>query len=44
MFKNGMNPSCVLILWMLFAAEEKLSRKVAGGNMVPVVGEEIGGV
>lgn len=39
MFKNGVSPSCVLTLWMLFAAEEKLSGKVAGANMVPVMGE-----
>lgn len=34
MFKNGVSPSCALTLWMLFAAEEKLSGTVAGSNMV----------
>lgn len=31
MFKNGVSLFSMLTLWMLFAAEEKLSKKVAGG-------------
>lgn len=43
MFKNGVSPSCVLTLWMLFAAEEKLSGKVVGGNMVQCWVRGLGG-